>query len=396
MAKILTALLILTDFLRCCRLFLEAVMVNFERLYKDGHEEVVFFSDPSCNLKAIIAIHNTVLGPALGGTRMWPYENDEEALNDVLRLSKGMTYKAAVSGLNLGGGKGVIIGDPKKDKSEALFRAYGRYIESLNGRYITAEDVNIGVEDIEHIFTETSNVTGVAKIHGGSGNPSPYTARGTFRGIEASCLKVFGDRSVANRVVALQGTGSVGGHLGEMLHEAGAKIIYTDINEDNIERFKERIPHAEYVAPEEIYDVDCDIYAPCALGATVNDNTIDRLKCKIVAGAANNQLAEDRHGDILKEKNILYAPDYLINAGGLMNVSIEFEGWSDSKSTRMVDTIYETTLKVFKISDEQNIPVYQATNVLAESRLQAIRSIKGKYLGNIDSNHRFPGRKRRH
>ena len=367
-------------------------MLSFEKLYSEGHEEVVFFSDPSCNLKAIVAIHNTVLGPALGGTRMWPYKSEEEALNDVLRLSKGMTYKAAVSGLNLGGGKAVIIGDPSVDKSEALFRSYGRYLESLNGRYITAEDVNIRVEDIEHIFTETSNVCGVAKIHGGSGNPSPYTARGVFRGIEASSMKVYGDRSLRGKTVAVQGAGSVGCFLGEMLHKAGAKIFFTDINERHIERFKECAPSAEFVGVEEIYDVDSDIYAPCALGATINDNTIDRLKCKIVAGAANNQLAEERHGDILREKGILYAPDYLINAGGLMNVSIEFEGWSDDKASRMVDTIFDTTLKIFKISDEQDIPIYKATDFLAESRIESIRKIGGRFLGN--TGHRFPGRKK--
>lgn len=369
-------------------------MLSFEKLYAEGHEEVVFFSDPSCNLKAIIAIHDTTLGPALGGTRMWPYESVDDAITDVLRLSKGMTYKAAVSGLNLGGGKAVIIGDPKKDKSEALFRSYGRFLESLNGRYITAEDVNIGVEDIEHIFTETSNVCGVAKTHGGSGNPSPYTARGVFRGVEASCMKVYGDRSVKGKVVALQGAGSVGRHLGTYLEQAGAKVFFTDINEQNIQLFKEKVPSAEFVGVNEIYDVDCDIYAPCALGATVNDNTIERLKCKIVAGAANNQLAEPRHGDILMEKNILYAPDYLINAGGLMNVSIEFEGWSDNKATRMVDTIYDTTMKIFKISEDQNIPVYKATDVLAESRIESIKKIQGRYLGNVA--HRFPGRKKRH
>lgn len=365
----------------------------FEKLYSMGHEEVIFYSDPSCNLKAIVAIHNTILGPALGGTRMWPYSSDEDALEDVLRLSRGMTYKASVSGLNLGGGKAVIIGDPEKDKSEALFRSYGRFLESLNGRYITAEDVNIGVEDIEHVFTETGNVTGVAKVHGGSGNPSPFTARGVFRGIEASCLKVFGDRSVKGKVVALQGAGSVGVHLGEFLEKHGAKVFFTDINKNNIERFKNRVPSAEFISVDDIYDVDCDIYAPCALGATVNDNTIDRLKCKIVAGAANNQLKEDRHGDILREKDILYAPDYLINAGGLMNVSIEFEGWSETKAQRMVDTIFKTTLDVFRISDEQNIPVYKATNYLAEKRIESIRKIQGRYLGNLS--HRFPGRKRR-
>lgn len=369
-------------------------MALFERLYSQGHEEVVYFSDPTCNLKVIVAIHNTILGPALGGTRMWPYSSEEDALEDVLRLSKGMTYKAAVSGLNLGGGKAVIIGDPEKDKSEALFRSYGRFIESLNGRYITAEDVNIGVSDIDHIYTETNNVTGVDIAHGGSGNPSPWTALGVFRGIEASALKVFGDRSLQGKVVALQGAGSVGCYLGELLHEAGAKIYFTDINERNIERFKEAAPNAEFVGVNEIYDVECDIYAPCALGATVNDETIDRLKCKIVAGAANNQLKEPRHGDILKQKNILYAPDYLINAGGLMNVSIEFEGWTDAKARRMVDTIFDTTSKIFKISDEKDIPIYQATDFLAEERLRSIKAIKGSYLGNLG--HRFPGRKNRH
>lgn len=369
-------------------------MLSFETLYKEGHEEVVFFSDSSCNLKAIIAIHNTVLGPALGGTRMWPYASEEDAVEDVLRLSKGMTYKAAVSGLNLGGGKGVIIGDPTEDKSEALFRSYGRFIESLNGRYITAEDVNISVEDIEHIYTETSNVVGVSKLHGGSGNPAPYTALGVFRGIEACCVKEYGERSVRGKVIAMQGAGAVGRHLGERLAKNGAKILFTDINEKNVALFQDMVPSAEFVPVNDIYDVDCDIYAPCALGATVNDDTIGKLRCKIVAGAANNQLKEGRHGAELKERGILYAPDYLINAGGLMNVSIEFEGWSDDKARRMVDTIFHTTLETFKISDEQNIPVNEATDVLAERRINAIRNLNTGYLGNVA--HRFPGRKKRH
>jgi len=368
-------------------------MLSFEKLYKQGHEEVIFFSDPSCNLKAIVAIHNTTLGPALGGTRMWPYKNEDEAVEDVLRLSRGMTYKASVAGLNLGGGKAVIIGDPTQDKSEALFRSYGRFLESLNGRYITAEDVNITVEDIEHIFIETNHVAGIDKAHGGSGNPSPFTALGVFKGVEASCLKVYGDRSVKGKVVALQGAGSVGRNLGRLLAEGGAKVIFTDINPKNIELFKECVPGAELVGVEEIYDVNCDIYSPCALGATVNDETIDRLKCKIVAGAANNQLAEERHGDILREKGMLYAPDYLINAGGLMNVSLEFEGWSEAKANRMVDTIFGTTLEIFKISDEQNIPVYKACDILAESRIESIRKIKGPYLGRVE--HRLPDSKRR-
>lgn len=368
-------------------------MLTFEKLYSMGHEEVVFFSDPSCNLKAIIAIHNTTLGPALGGTRMWNYKNIDEAVEDALRLSRGMTYKNSISGLNLGGGKAVIIGDPTKDKSEALFRSYGRFVESLNGRYITAEDVNTTVDDMEYIFAETNNVTGVAEINGGSGNPSPWTARGVFRGMEASCLKVFGDRSLKGKVVALQGSGSVGCHLGKHLYDSGAKVFFTDMNEANIARFKEIVPNAEFVALNDIYDVRADIYAPCALGATVNDQTIERLKVKIVCGAANNQLAENRHGDILKERGILYAPDYLINAGGVMNVSIEFEGWSAEKATKMVDKIFDTSLKIFKMSDEQNIPVYKATDLMAEQRIASIKNIKGKYLGNLG--HRFPGRKSR-
>ncbi len=367
-------------------------MLSFETMEYMGHEEVVFFSSHSCNLRAIVAIHNTTLGPALGGTRMWNYKNMDEAISDVLRLSRGMTYKAAISGLNLGGGKAVIIGDPTKDKTEALFRAYGRFVESLNGRYITAEDVNTNVDDMEHIFAETNYVTGVAEMNGGSGDPSPWTARGVFRGMEACCLKLFGDRSLKGRVVAIQGVGSVGFNLGKLLHEAEAKLYFTDIKEENIARFKGAIPCAELVGPNEIYKVSADIYAPCALGATINDDTIEKLRAKIVCGSANNQLAENRHGNILKERGILYAPDYLINAGGLMNVSIEFEGWSAEKSTKMVDKIYDTTLKIFKLSDEQNIPVHQATDILAEQRIQAIKNIKGRHLGNLA--HRFPGRKR--
>lgn len=366
-------------------------MLTFEKLYSMGHEEVVFFSDPTCNLKAIVAIHNTTLGPALGGTRMWNYKNIDEAVEDALRLSRGMSYKNAISGLNLGGGKAVIIGDPKKDKSEALFRSYGRFIESLNGRYITAEDVNTSVEDMEHIFAETNHVAGVAVTNGGSGDPSPWTARGVLRGMEASCLKVFGDRSLKGKVVALQGAGSVGTYLAKHLFDSGAKIYFTDINEANIARFKGVVPNAEFVSTNDIYDVKADIYAPCALGATINDQTMERLKVKIVCGAANNQLAENRHGDMLKEKGILYAPDYLVNAGGVMNISFEFDGWSAEKAANKIDTIFDTTLSVFKLSDEQNIPVYKATDLMAEQRMASMKNIKGKYLGNV--NNRFIGRK---
>ena len=267
----------------------------FETIEKTGdHEEVVYCYDKDAGLKAIIAIHNTALGPALGGTRLWPYASDEEAVEDVLRLSKGMTYKAAVSGLNLGGGKAVIIADPKKDKSEALFRAYGRFIESLNGRYITAQDVNVSVDDIDHIYTETHYVCGIAKASGGAGNPAPYTALGVFRGMEAAVTKVWQDkRELKGKKVAIQGVGSVGRELAKLVDHAGGKIFFTDISQENIDLLKEQVPSAEFVGADDIYDIDMDIYAPCALGATLNDATISRLKCKIVSGAANNQLAED-------------------------------------------------------------------------------------------------------
>lgn len=366
--------------------------MTLSKMYEMGHEEVVFFSDKSSGLKAIVAIHDTTLGPALGGTRLWSYANEEEALIDVLRLSRGMTYKNAISGLNLGGGKAVIIADPKQ-KTEALFRSFGRFVESLNGRYITAEDVNTSVEDIEHIFTETNYVTGVAQTNGGSGNPSPYTALGVFRGIEASVTKAFGSRSLQGKTIAIQGVGSVGFELSKLLHEAGAKVIYTDVNDRGIQKMKEAFPSAKYVAPNEIFSAACDVYSPCALGASINDETIPQLKCKIVAGAANNQLKEDKHGQILKDKGIIYAPDYLINAGGVMNVSIEFEGWADSKSRRMIDTIYDKTLNVFAISDEQNIPVNKAADVMAEQRIAAMKNIKTSYLGK--TSHRMPGAKRR-
>lgn len=370
-------------------------MLSFDTLYSMGHEEVVFFSDKSCGLKAIVAIHDTTLGPALGGLRMWPYKSEEDAVYDVLRLSRGMTYKSAVSGLNLGGGKAVIIGDPKRDKSEALFRAFGRFIESLNGRYITAEDVNITVDDIDHIYTETNYVCGVDKIRGGSGNPAPYTALGVFRGMQASATKKWGSQdALRGKVVGIQGVGSVGLELAKLVNEAGGKLLFTDINEENIQKMKENISGSEFIDPNSFYGTQMDIYAPCALGATINDETIGQLKCEVVCGAANNQLKEEKHGQGLRDRGILYAPDYLINAGGLMNVSIEFEGWNDSKSRRMVDTIYNTTLDIFKIADEQNVPVSKAADVLAESRLKAMGRIQTTYLGR-GADHRFPGSKDR-
>ena len=356
-------------------------MFDFEHLYAQGHEEVVFFSDPSCGLRAIVAIHDTTLGPGLGGTRLWPYANFDRAVEDVLRLSRGMTYKASISGLHLGGAKGVIVGDGAQVKSEALFRSYGRCVESLGGRYITTEDVGVAVGDMEYVFAETVHVTGLGKHHGGSGSPSPYTALGVFRGMEACCLKVYGSRSLKDKTVAIQGAGSVGRHLGRLLAQAQANIFVCDVNRNALEQFREGAPDAEVIDPDDVYDVACDIYAPCALGAVINDDTVERIKCRIVAGAANNQLAQECHGDILDKKGILYATDYLINAGGLMNVAIEFEGWREEKIRAMVDGIFEATMNILKVSDKRGIPVYRATDLLAEERITSIKTLRHRFAG---------------
>lgn len=359
----------------------------FEAIETTAHEQVVFCHNKDAGLKAIIAIHNTVLGPALGGLRMWPYASEQEALDDVLRLSRGMTYKAAVSGLNLGGGKSVIIGDPKKDKSEALFRAFGRFIDSFHGRYITAEDVGIDVNDMEFLFQETNNVVGVHQVHGGSGDPSPYTAYGTLQGIMAALQWKFGDQDVGKYSFAVQGTGHVGYHLVKLLRETGAKVFVTDFNEEAVAQAVEL--GAEAVGLDEIYDVDADVYAPCALGATVNEETIPRFKFKVVAGAANNQLATENDGDELAARGIVYAPDYAVNAGGLMNVSIEFEGWNEERALRMTRAIYYNLMKIFSIAERDKIPSYKAADRMAEERIEIIGKLKLPHMGKP---HRFPGR----
>jgi len=362
-------------------------MELFDTCQEFGHEQVVFCHNRDVGLRAIIAIHDTTLGPALGGTRMWPYETEEEALRDVLRLSRGMTYKAAVSGLNLGGGKAVIIGDPRKDKSEALFRAFGRFIDTLHGRYITAEDVGIDVNDMEFIFQETENVVGVHQVHGGSGDPSPYTAHGTIQGMKAALQKVFGDEDLSHRSFAIQGAGHVGIHLVKQLRAEGAKVFITDIMPDSVAQAVEL--GAEAVGEEEVYDLEVDVFAPCALGAVINEDTIPRLKCKIVAGPANNQLANDEAGSELERRDILYAPDYAVNAGGLMNVSIEFEGWNHERAIRMTRTIYYNVGRIFKIAERDGIPTWQAADRMAEERIATLGKLKLPFMGRP---HRFPGR----
>jgi leucine dehydrogenase len=350
----------------------------FQQMTGMGHERVLFCSSPEVGLKAIIAVHSTILGPGLGGVRMWPYKSTEEALTDVLRLSRGMTYKAAAAGLNLGGGKAVIIGDPKKDKSEVLMRSFGRYVDSLGGLYITAEDVGTDVDDMETIRTETNWVTGISPIQGGSGDPSSVTAYGVLQGMKAAAHWQFGDASLSGRTVALQGLGSVGFHLAEYLKDEGAKIYGADVDAERLSRAGHL--GVEIVPTSEILTVECDILAPCALGAVLNPETIPQLRCKIVAGAANNQLAdEERDGKALHDRGILYGPDFVLNAGGLINVYNELTGYHRESALRMTRGIYANTMKIFELSRSEGIPPVSAAHRVAEQRIATVEKLKGRH-----------------
>ena len=337
------------------------------QLTKMGHEQVLFCNDAKTGLKAIIAVHNTVLGPALGGTRMWKYDNEADALHDVLRLSRGMTYKNSISGLDLGGGKAVIIGDARTMKSEALFRRFGQFVNGLAGKYITAEDVGISPDDMVHVSKETNHVVG---LPGKSGDPSPVTAYGVYMGMKACAKMQFGTDSLNGKTVAVQGVGHVGQYLVKHLAAEGAKIFITDIHEETLKKVAETYG-ASVVAPQEIYDVPMDIYAPCALGATVNDDTLARLSCSIISGAANNQLAdEQKHGLSVMEKGILYAPDYAINAGGVINCFSEVSGLSLEWSHQKAGEIYQTIYQILERSKNEVIPTYQIANRMAEERIE--------------------------
>ena len=349
-------------------------MEVFASMKEYGHEQIVFCYDKTSGLRAIIAVHDSTLGPALGGTRMWPYATEEEALTDVLRLSQGMTLKNAAMGLNFGGGKAVILGDARKDKSEVLFRAFGRFVHSLGGRYITAEDVGISAADMAIVRNETPYVGG---LHETSGNPSPATAFGVYRGIKASAQRVFGSEDLNGRCVALQGLGSVGMQVATHLNEEGAKLVVADIYPDRIEEAKEKFG-AQVVEPDAIYDVECDIFSPNALGAIINDDTISRLRCQIVAGAANNQLAEGHHGQLLAEKDILYAPDFVINGGGVTNVGDEFEagGYNKERAYAKIGGIYDKLLAIYDICDRDKVLPQEAAVIMAQERLEMAAGLK--------------------
>lgn len=345
----------------------------FTELHEMGHERVLVCSNPEVGLRAVIAVHSTLLGPGLGGVRMWPYASFDEALIDALRLSRGMTYKAAAAGINLGGGKAVLVGDPKSGKSEALMRAFGRFVDSLGGDYITAEDVGTDTSDMDWIAMETRWVTGVSPENGGAGDPSPVTAFGVLQGIRATAQRLWGDPSLAGRSVAVQGLGSVGGYLASSLVEQGAKVFGSDIDAEAAARAREA--GVEIVPPDQIYDVACDVFAPCALGAVVNDLTLERLKVRAVAGGANNQLEEDRHGVELHRRGILYAPDFVINAGGLVNVYNELIGYNQERAMRMARGIFDNVLRAYAIAERDGLPSAEAGEKMAEERLGAIRSL---------------------
>jgi leucine dehydrogenase len=349
------------------------------RMLEFNHEQIVYCNDNESGLRAIIAVHNTVLGPSLGGTRMWNYQNETEALIDVLRLSRGMTYKSSVAGLNLGGGKAVIIGDAKKIKNEALLRRFGKFINSLGGKYITAEDVSMNSRDMEIIHNETKYVSGLPVSMGGSGDPSPVTAYGVYVSMKASAREVYGTDSLSGKKVLVQGLGNVGMHLVEHLHKEKAHLFVYDINEERVKYAVEK-HGAKAVSPETMFDLDIDIYAPCALGASVNDDSLSRLKCSIICGAANNQLADEKkHGEAVMKKGILYAPDFVVNAGGIINVYYELNGYVRERAMAHAEKIYDTTWNIIQTAKAEKIPTYMAANRIAEKRIEAIGKIKMRF-----------------
>lgn len=360
-------------------------MNKFEYMEKYGYEQLSFFQDSATGLRAITCIHSTVLGPALGGSRFYPYKNEDDAVLDALRLARGMTYKSAVSGLNLGGGKTVIIGDPKvlqndSVKAEAFWRTLGRFIQGLNGRYITAEDVGTTTDDMAYINAETNYVAGLL---GRSGNPSPWTALGVYKAIQACCKHVYGSDSVSGKTVAVQGLGGVGYSLCELLHKNGAKLVISNISQEKIEKAVKEFG-ATKVDAEKIYAADCDIFAPCALGAVINDETIPSFKCKIICGAANNVLKEPAvHGKALFDKGITYAPDYVANAGGIINVSTEIAdgGYNETVSRNGINRIYDRVSSILRISKETKRPTHLIADELAEARIEAVRKTKSIYTG---------------
>lgn len=349
---------------------------------RHGHEQFSVYTDTSVGLRAFIAIHDTTLGPSLGGVRVWPHPTEDAAVMDVLRLSRAMTYKSAAAGLHFGGGKGLIMADSRKDKSEAMMRAFGRFVESLGGRYITTEDVGITLQDLEWIALETSHITGLPISMGGSGDTSSMTGFGIYQGMRACAKEAWGTDSLAGRVIAIQGFGHTATALVENLqkHEDGVRFIITDINEDALVRARQ-YPGVQVVGPDDIFNSACDIFAPCALGGVLNSKTIPRLRCRIICGSANNQLQELEDADAIQKRGILYAPDYIVNAGGVINVSCEVGAtYSEEAAREKTARIYENTQRVIAISKKEGISTAQAADHLAEERIAAVRKVRKVYL----------------
>ncbi len=355
---------------------LKKIAPVFGQLSFNDHEQIVFCNDKDTGLRAIIGIHSTVLGPALGGTRMWNYATEWDALNDVLRLSRGMTFKSAITGLNLGGGKAVILGDAKTQKTPELMLKFGEFVHSLGGKYITAEDVGMTTADMDLVRTVTPYVTGISEDKGGAGNPSPITAYGVFMGMKAAAKYTYGSDVLEDKVVFVQGIGNVGEALVEHLTNEGAKVVISDISRERLEEVRDKY-HVAIYEGDNLYAEAMDIYAPCALGATINDETIYQLKAKIIAGAANNQLADETtHGKILREKGIVYAPDFLINAGGIINVYAELENYGRQEIIRKTENIYNTTLEILSRAENQNITSHQAAFEIAQARIDGRKKEK--------------------
>ncbi len=354
----------------------------FEEMAKYGHEQVIFNYDKATGLKSIIAIHDTTLGPALGGCRMWDYASEQAALTDALRLSRGMTYKCAVAGVTHGGGKTVIIGDSNTGKSDELFQALGSFVETLKGRYYTGTDVGTVGMDFVAAGKQTKYVVGLPEEYGGSGNSAVITAYGVWRAMKATAKEAFGSDSLRGLKVAVQGLGKVGCNLVGHLVQEGAELVVTDVSEESLHRIKEEYPLVGMVQPEEIFAVECDIFSPNALGAVINDETIPRLKCKAVCGAANNVLAEPRHGDLLHARGILYAPDYVANAGGLIQVADELQGYNRERAFKNAGLIYDILLQIFELARKDNIATHKAADRLVESKIEKISQIQRKFRGN--------------
>lgn len=351
----------------------------FEQMEKYGHEQLIFNYDKTTGLKAIIGIHDTTLGPALGGCRMWNYETEQDAITDVLRLSRGMTYKCAISNVMCGGGKTVIIGDARKDKSDELFQALGTFVETLKGRFWTGTDVGTVGMDFVSANKQTKYVNGLPEEYGGSGNSGIITGFGVYKGMKATAKAAFGTDSLKGLTVAVQGLGKVGKVLTQHLLDEGAKVFATDIFEDNVKAIKEAHPEVTMVKPDAIFNVKCDIFSPNALGAIINDETIPQLTCKAICGAANNQLAEPRHGDKLHEMGILYAPDYVVNAGGLIAVADEFHGFNKERAFKNTSLIYDTLSRIFEVSKKENKPTYLVADLLVEEKLDKVMRLQNKF-----------------